>query len=151
MNDGPIEYDEFNTPITVGHFRMGRRHAAFGFYRHISRPFKQGRKKSGIIFVLCANILDGTNYDQWAWVKCARVITKNTTKLICHLDNIYDGVASVKSLVSNNKKKRLVESGTATVHSIGSSNNTRVTSSITVTMNELSVEFVTRDVFRWIF
>ena len=32
INDGPIEYDEFNIPFTVGHFRIGGRHAVFGFY-----------------------------------------------------------------------------------------------------------------------
>ena len=29
MNDGPIEYDEFNIHITVVHFSMGERHAVF--------------------------------------------------------------------------------------------------------------------------
>ena len=29
MNDGPIEYDEFNIHITVVHFSMGGRHAVF--------------------------------------------------------------------------------------------------------------------------
>ena len=38
MNDGSIEYDELNIPITVGNFRMGGRHAVFGFYRYIYRP-----------------------------------------------------------------------------------------------------------------
>ena len=64
MNDGPIAYDEFNIPITVGHFWMGGRHAVFGFYRQLARPFKQVRKKLVIICVLCSKALDGTNYDQ---------------------------------------------------------------------------------------
>ena len=49
INYGPNEYDEFNIPITVGHFRMDGRHAVFGFYMHITRQLKQVRKKLGII------------------------------------------------------------------------------------------------------
>ena len=82
LNDGPIEYDEFNTPITVGNFRMGRRHAAFGFYRHTYRPFKQGRNKLGVIYVLCSKALYGNYYDQWKWVNSTRVITNTTTNLL---------------------------------------------------------------------
>ena len=129
---------------------MGGRNAVFDFYRQLSSPFKQGRKKLGIICVLCAKELDDTNYDQWTWVNCARVVTNNTTNLPFHLENKHAGVASVKALVSNKKKKVLVESELATVHSIGSSPNTRVTSSITVTMKKSSVELVKHDVFCWI-
>ena len=105
MNDVPIEYDEFNISIILRHFRMCGRHAVFGFYRQISRPFKQHMKKLGIICVLCYKALDSTNYDQWTWLKCARVITKNTTNLLCHLENKDSGVASVNALVGNNNKK----------------------------------------------
>ena len=63
INYGPNEYDEFNIPITVGNLRMVGRHAVFVFYRYISRPFKQVRKKLVIICVLCAKSMDGTNYD----------------------------------------------------------------------------------------
>ena len=82
--------------------------------------------KLGIIYVLCAKALDGTNYDQWIWVKCARVITKKTTNLLCHLENNHSGVASFKALVIINNKKESVASGSETVHSIGSSPNTFV-------------------------
>ena len=64
INDGPIEYSEFNIIITVGHFRMGRRYAVIGFYIQFSRRSKQGGKKLVIIYVLCAKALDGTSYDQ---------------------------------------------------------------------------------------
>ena len=84
-NYGTIEYDELNIPITVGNLRMGGRHVVFGFYRQLARPSKQGSKKLEIICVLCDKALDGKHYDQWKWVKCARVITKNTTNMICHL------------------------------------------------------------------
>ena len=150
MNDVTIEYDCFNIPITVVHFRMAERHAVLGFYRQISRPFKQVKKKLVIICVLCVKALDGTNYDQWTWVKCAKVITSNTTNLLCHLENKNAGVSSAKELVINKKKKGSVESGPETVHSIGSSPNTRVTSSITVTMKKSLVELVNRDVFFWL-
>ena len=82
INDGPIEYDEFNIHITMGNFRVGGRHTVSGFYIQLVRPFKQERKKLDIICVLCAKVLYGTNYDQWTWMNCARVITKNTTNLI---------------------------------------------------------------------
>ena len=108
----------------------------FGLYRQIYRPLKQGRKKLVIICVLCAKELDGTNYDQCTWVKCARVITNNNTKLLCHLDNKNAGLASFKSLVIHNDKKGLVARGPATVYSIGSIINTCVTSSIYVIMNK---------------
>ena len=85
IKDVPIQYDSFIISITVGYFIVSGRHAVFGFYRNIARPFKQGRNKLGNIFVLFAKVLDGTKYDQCIWVKCARVITNNTTNLICHL------------------------------------------------------------------
>ena len=105
MNDFPIEYDEFNITITMVHFRMCVRHTVFGFYRQISRPFKKHRKKLVIIYVLCYKALDSTNYYQWTWLKCARVITNNTTNLLWHLDNKDSGVASVEAMVSNNNNK----------------------------------------------
>ena len=76
MNDGTIEYDEFNIPIIVVHLRIGGRYAVFGFYRQLVRPFKQGRKKLGIICVICDKALDGTNDDQWTWVNFTMFITK---------------------------------------------------------------------------
>ena len=82
MNDGSIEYYYFNIPITVIYLRMVGSHAVFGFYRHFSSPFKQVREKFGIVCVLCAKSLDGTNYDQWTWLKCSWVITNNITNLI---------------------------------------------------------------------
>ena len=124
MNDIPKAYHELNIPTTVGYFRMGGRHEVFGFYIKLARPFKKSRKKLGIISVLCAKALDGTNYDQWKWVNCARVITNNTTKLLFHLENNHSDVASVKVLVRNNKKKGLVASVLETVQSFGSSTNT---------------------------
>ena len=135
-NYGTIEYDELNIPITVGNLRMGGRHVVFGFYRQLARPFKQGSKKLGIICVLCDKALDGTDYDQGTWVKYARDITNNTTNLLFHLENKHASVASVKALVSNNKKKGSVESGPSTVHSIESSTNTSVTLSIAITINK---------------
>ena len=150
MNDGPIAYDEFNIPITVGNFWMGGRHAVFGFYRQLARPFKQVREKLGIIYILCDKALDGTNYYQWRWVNCERVITIKTTNLLCHLENKHTGVSVVKALVIKNKNKGLVESGPATVHYIGSSPNTFVDLSIAFTMKKLSVELIKRDVFLWI-
>ena len=149
MNDIPIGYDKSNIPITVGNFRIGGRNAVFGFYRQLDWPFKQGKKNLGIMCVLSAKALDYTNYDKWTWVKCARVITKNTTNLLYHLENKHAGISSVKALVSNKKKKRSMESGPATVHSIGSSPNTCVNSSIAVTM-KFSVELVKCDVFFWL-
>ena len=104
MNDGPIEYDSFNIPITVVHFRMGGRHAVFVLYRQLARTFKQVNKKLGIICVLCTKALDGTNYYQWTWVKCENFTTENTTNLPCHLENKHAGVSSVKALVSNKNK-----------------------------------------------
>ena len=89
-----------------------------------------------IICVICAKVLNGTNYDHLAWVKCERVITNNTTNLLFHLENKHAGVASVKALVSNNKKKGSVESGPSTVHSIESSTNTSVTLSIAITIKK---------------
>ena len=112
----------------------------FVFYKQLARPFKQGRKKLGIIFFLCAKALDGTNYDQRKLMNCARLITKNTTNLICHLENKHSGVASAKELLSKNNKKGLVSIGTATLYYIGPSPNTRVPSSISVTMNKFPVE-----------
>ena len=88
MNDFPIEYDEFNITITMVHFRMCVRHTVFGFYRHLARPFKHDSKKLGIICVICEKALDDTNYGQCTKVKCARVITNNTTYLLCHLEKI---------------------------------------------------------------
>ena len=123
----------------------------FDFYRHLSRSLKQGRKKLGIICVLCAKVLDGTNYDQCTWVKCGRFITNNTTNLLYHLDIKHSCIFSVKSLVSNNKQKELAEILPSTVNSIVSSPNTRVTSSISVTMDKFSMELVQRDVFCWIY
>ena len=128
---------------------MGGRHALFGFYRQFARPFKQHRKRLGVICVLCDNALYGTNFDQWTWVKCARVITNNTTNLLFYLVNKHAGVASFKARVRNKKKKGLLESGSAIVHSIGSSPNTCVTSSIPVAMNKFSMELVKCDVFCW--
>ena len=106
------------------------------FYRQIDRPFKQCRKKLGIICVICDKALDGTNYDHWTWLKCERIINNNTINLICHLEKNNACVASVKEPVINNKKKGLAESGPATVQSIVLSPNTRVTSSIAVTMKK---------------
>jgi hypothetical protein len=83
--DGRVEYDDFNIPNTVEHFRMGGRHAVFGFYCQLVKPLKQGRKKLGIVCVICVNELEGTDYDQWTWVKSARVFTNNTTNLLRHL------------------------------------------------------------------
>ena len=120
----------------MGYFRLDGSNEVFGFYRQLSRPIKQGRKKLGIVCVLYAKALDGTNYDKWTWVKCARVITNNNTKLLCHLDNKNAGLASFKSLVIHNDKKGLVARGPATVYSIGSIINTCVTSSIYVIMNK---------------
>ena len=100
----------------------------------------------GIICVLYDKALDGKNYYQWTWGKCARVITKNTTNLLCHFENKYAGVASVKELVRNNNKKGSVESGLATVQYIGSSPNTCVPSTITVTMKKSSAELVEQHV-----
>jgi hypothetical protein len=60
---GPVEYDDFNIPDTVEHFRMGGRHAVFGFYCQLVKPLKQGRKKLGIFCVICAKAVDGTNVD----------------------------------------------------------------------------------------
>ena len=108
MNDRPKAYHELNILTAVGYFRMGGRHEVFGFYIKLARPFKKSRKKLGIISVLCAKALDGTNYYQWTWVKCARVITNNTTNLLCHLENNNYGAASFKALVSNNNNKYLV-------------------------------------------
>ena len=122
----------------------------FDFYTQLFRTFNKCRKKLGIICVLCAKELDDTNYDQWTWVNCARVVTNNTTNLPFHLENKHAGVASVKEMVSNNNKKCSLESGPATIHSIGSSPNTCATFSIFVTMNKLSVELVKYDVFRWL-
>ena len=150
INDRPIEYDEFNTPITVGNFSMVGRYAVFGFYRQLVRPFKQGNKKLVIICFLCAKALDCTNYGQWTWVKCTRVITNNITSLICNLENNHSGVSSVKALVINKKNKWSEASRSATIHSIRSSPSTCVPSSIAFTMNKLSVELVKRDVFCWI-
>ena len=101
----------------------------------------------GIICVLCDKALDGTNYNQWTWVNCARVITKITTNLLYHLENKHAGVASVKALVSNNKKKGSMASGPTTVQYIGSSPNKCVPSSATFTMKKFSAELVKRDVF----
>ena len=119
MNDGPIECYEFSIPITVGHFRMDGRHGVFGFYIHIARPFKQVSNKLGIIFFLCAKALDGTNYYQWTWVKCERVVTNKNTNMIFHLESNHSGLSSFKTPVSNRKKKGSVSSGPSTLHSIG--------------------------------
>ena len=83
-------------------------------------------------------------------MKRARVITNNTTNLLCHLENKHYGVASVKALVSNKKNKGSVETVPETVHTIGSSTNTRVTSAINIAMKKLSMELVKRDVFCWL-
>ena len=101
----------------------------------------------GIVCVICTNVLYGTNYNQWTWVNCARVITKITTNLLYHLENKHAGVASVKALVSNNKNKSLVVSVPETEHSIGSIPNTRVPLYISVTMKKFSDELVKRDMF----
>ena len=147
INYGLIEYDEFNIPITVVHFSMVESHAVFGFFRQLSRSFKKCRDKLGIMCVLFSKSLYGTNYHQCTWVKCARVITNKNNHLICHLEKKHYGVSSVKALLSNKKKKGMMASVPATVQSIGSSPNTRVPSSISVTMNKYSVELVKRDVF----
>ena len=150
MNDGPIKYDEFNIPITMRHLSMGGRYAVFGFYRQLTRPFKKYREKLRIIYVLCSKSLYSTNYYHWTWVKCASFITNNNTNLLWHLDNKHSGVASVKTLVSNKKKKSLMESVPATVQSIGSIPNTHVTLSIYATMNKFSVELVKCGMFCWL-
>ena len=64
IDDASIEYDDLNIPITVGHLRMGGRHTVFDFYTQLVRTFNKCRKKLGIICVLCAMALDGTNYYQ---------------------------------------------------------------------------------------
>ena len=85
INYGPIEYYEFNIPITVGNFSKGGRRVVFGFYRQFEKPFKKGRKKLGIICVLCSKALYGTTYYYWTWVKCEIFITNNITNLLFHL------------------------------------------------------------------
>ena len=112
LNDDPIEYDELNIYITAGNFRMGGRHTVFGFYRELASPFKQVRKKLGIICILCDKAFDGTNNDQRKCLKCARFITNNTTNLLYHLDNKHDDVSIFEALLRNKKRKGLVESGT---------------------------------------
>jgi hypothetical protein len=146
--DGPVVFDEFNIPNTVEHFRMGGRHQVFGFYRQLVKPFKAGRKNLGIICVLCVKALDGTDFDQWTWVKSARVFTNNTTNLLSHLEKQHADEPSVKDLMlSKKKKKGSVEGTPATVSSRGS---TRVPSSIAVTMKKSAVEVMKRDVYRWL-
>ena len=44
MNDGPIEYDDFNVPVTVGNFSMDGRHEVFDFIY----SFPVNSKKAGI-------------------------------------------------------------------------------------------------------
>ena len=130
---------------------MSGRHTVFGFYRQLAKPFNQGKKKLGIICVLSAKSLYGPNYDQWTWVKCARFIANNNTNLLFRLDKTNYGEANVMTLVSNNKKKRLIASGPANVHFIGSSTDTPVPLSIDVTMNKYSMKLFKCDVFCWIF
>ena len=51
MNNGPIEYDEFNIPITVVHLIMGGKHAAFGFINSLlGNSNKSGRSWSLFVF-----------------------------------------------------------------------------------------------------
>ena len=51
IKGGPIYYDELNIHITVGHFRMGGRHAVFVFINSLSgHSNKVGR--SWALFVL---------------------------------------------------------------------------------------------------
>ena len=150
MNYGHIYCDEFNIALTLVQLSMVGRHVVVGFYRQIHGPFKQGRKKLVIICVLCAKSLDGTNYYRWTWVKCERVLINNNNNLLFRLDNHHAGVASFKALVINKNKKCSLEIVPETVHSIDSSPNTRVASSITVAMKKSSVELVKRDVFFWL-
>jgi hypothetical protein len=96
VSDGPVEYNDFNIPNTVEHFRIGGRPAVLGFYHQLVKPSKQGWKKLGIVYVLCVNSLEGTDYDQWTWVKCMMVSINNTTNLLSHLEERYDDIASVK-------------------------------------------------------
>jgi hypothetical protein len=118
MDDGPVKYDNFNIPNTVEHFRMGGRHAVFGLYHQLVKPLKQGRKKLGIICVLCVKALGGTNFEWWTWVKCARVSTNSTTNLLSHLEKKHAKLASVKALVSKKNKKGSVGSGKYTSNRI---------------------------------
>jgi hypothetical protein len=145
--DGPVEYNDFNIPNTVEHFRMGGRHAVFGFYLQLVKPLKQSRKKLGIVGILCVKALERTSYDQWTWVKCVRVSTNNNTNLLSHLEKKHAGVASGNELVSKKNKKGSL-GGTPTT--ISSHASTRVPSSIAVTMKNSSLEVVKRDVFHWL-
>jgi hypothetical protein len=143
--DGLVEYDDLNIHSTVEHFRMGGRHAVFGFYRQLVKPLKQGRKKLGIVCV-CVKALEGTNYDQWTWLKCVRVFTNNTNNLLSHVEKKHTDVVSVMELVSKKKKNGSV-GGKPII--VSPRVLTRVTSSIAATMKKVSVELVKQDVFRW--
>jgi hypothetical protein len=145
----PVEYDDFNIPTTVEHFRIGGRHAVFRFYSQLVKPLKQGRNKLGILCVLCFKALDGTNFDQWTWVKCARVSKNNTTNFLRHFEKKHADVAIVKALLIK-KKKGSVGGTPAIVSSRGSTSVTRVTSSIAVTTKKSSMELAKRGVFHWL-
>jgi hypothetical protein len=64
MDDAPVDFDDYNVPTTVVHFKMGGRHAIFGFFRHLRKPIKQGKNKLGIFCSLCVQALEGTGYVQ---------------------------------------------------------------------------------------
>jgi hypothetical protein len=100
VSDGLVEYDYFNIHNTVKHFRMGGRHAVFAFYPQLVKPLKQGRKKLGIVCVLCFNTLEGTEYYQWRWVKSNGMFTNNTINLFRHLEKNHVDIASVNELLS---------------------------------------------------
>jgi hypothetical protein len=55
VDDGTVEYGDFDIHNTVTHFRMGGRHAVLGFYCQMLKTLKQGRNKLGTVYVLCNN------------------------------------------------------------------------------------------------